>query len=122
MRDEATEEKATQAGAPREKAPRGRVAKEKKAAQPTYAQVVERLECLVQAMEAGELPLEEALETFAEGVHLIKQGERMLSEAEQRVEQLLASGEQTPLHLEASKPAHPGPVYNPSPGEDDDDT
>ncbi|MCL2012138.1 MAG: exodeoxyribonuclease VII small subunit [Cystobacterineae bacterium] len=65
----------------------------------TYAQIVERLETLVQAMEAGELPLEASLETFAEGVQLIKQGEKILAEAEQRIEQLLASGEVAPLHL-----------------------
>jgi len=74
--------------------------KNKKTTQATYAQVIERLESLVEAMEAGELPLEEALETFAEGVQLVKQGEHMLAQAEQRVEQLLASGETAPLHLE----------------------
>jgi exodeoxyribonuclease VII small subunit len=68
--------------------------------QATYAQIVARLESLVQAMEAGELPLEESLETFAEGVQLIKQGEKILAEADQRVEQLLASGEIAPLCLE----------------------
>jgi len=77
--------------------------KNKKATQTTYAQVIERLETLVQAMEAGELPLEEALETFAEGVELVKQGEKILAEAEQRVELLLASGELSPLNLESHK-------------------
>jgi len=77
--------------------------KNKKTTQATYAQVLERLEVLAQAMEEGELPLEEALETFAEGVQLIKQGEKILAEAEQRVEQLLASGEISPLSLETPK-------------------
>jgi exodeoxyribonuclease VII small subunit len=78
-------------------------AKNKTETQASYAQVITRLETLVQAMEAGELPLEEALETFAEGVHLIKQGEAILAQAERRVEQLLATGELLPLPLEAKK-------------------
>jgi len=74
--------------------------KKKETTQATYAQVVERLEVLIKAMEAGELSLEEALETFAEGVQLIQQGEKILANAEQRVEQLLACGEVVPLNNE----------------------
>ena len=89
----------------KENAEKSSAAKGKKA-QTTYAQVVERLETLVEALEAGALPLEEALETFAEGVGLIKQGEDILAKAERRVEQLLASGEVAPLSLE-TKTARP---------------
>jgi len=75
--------------------------------QATYAEVVERLESLLHTMEAGKLPLEEALETFAEGIQLIQQGEEILAKAERRVEQLLASGEKSPLSLEGSPPRPP---------------
>ncbi|MCL2314371.1 MAG: exodeoxyribonuclease VII small subunit [Proteobacteria bacterium] len=77
--------------------------KNNKPTPPTYAQVVERLETLIHTMEAGELPLEESLETFAEGIQLIQQGEQILAKAEQRVEQLLASGETAPLQFESER-------------------
>ena len=54
-----------------------------------YDQIVERLEKLVGELEAGKLPLEQSLETFAEGVKLAREAGRKLDEAERRVELLL---------------------------------
>ena len=51
-----------------------------------------RLEDLVERLEAGELPLEGALEAFEEGVRLSRQLDRQLNQAEQRVEVLLREG------------------------------
>lgn len=54
-----------------------------------YDQIVERLEKLVGELEGGKLPLEQSLETFAEGVKLAREAGRKLDDAERRVELLL---------------------------------
>ncbi len=65
-----------------------------------YADVVGRLEAIVQALEAGDLSLEDSLARFAEGVQLVKSGEQLLSDAEKKVEQLLSDeGRTAPLKL-----------------------
>ena len=47
-----------------------------------------RLEQIVSALDAGNLPLEESLKVFEEGVALARQCTRYLDEAERRIEQL----------------------------------
>ncbi|MDF3020343.1 MAG: Exodeoxyribonuclease small subunit [Steroidobacteraceae bacterium] len=57
------------------------------------------LETLVQKLEQGDVPLEEALKTFERGVALTRQCQTALRTAQQKVEVLLAqsgkSGEET---------------------------
>jgi exodeoxyribonuclease VII small subunit len=52
-----------------------------------------RLEAILARMESEEVPLDEALRLFEEGVAHVREAERVLSETELRVEELLASGE-----------------------------
>jgi exodeoxyribonuclease VII small subunit len=47
-----------------------------------------RLEQIVAALEAGNLPLEESLKVFEEGVTLARQCSRYLDDAERRIEML----------------------------------
>jgi exodeoxyribonuclease VII small subunit len=47
-----------------------------------------RLEQIVAALEAGNLPLEESLKVFEEGVALSRQCTKYLDEAERRIEML----------------------------------
>jgi exodeoxyribonuclease VII small subunit len=47
-----------------------------------------RLEQIVTALEAGNLPLEESLRVFEEGVTLARQCSRYLDDAERRIEML----------------------------------
>ncbi len=76
------------------------MAKEKNAARGQYGDVVTRLQEIVEALERGELSLEDSLDRFAEGITLVKQGEGILGDAEKRIEQLLAEdGRTTPLKL-----------------------
>jgi exodeoxyribonuclease VII small subunit len=64
-----------------------------------YGEVVARLQEIVEKLEGGELSLEASLEKFAEGVQLVKRGEKLLAEAEKRVEQLLSDdGRTAPLN------------------------
>ena len=48
------------------------------------------LEAVVRELEAGELPLERALERFEEGSRLARRGSQYLDAVEERVEMLLA--------------------------------
>ncbi len=50
---------------------------------------MQKLEALVKQLEAGTLPLEEALTAFQEGVGLVKQCQSLLSRAEQKVDVLI---------------------------------
>lgn len=51
--------------------------------------ILARLQKVVDDLERGDLPLEQSLAIFEEGVQLSRLGQRRLEEAEQRVERLL---------------------------------
>lgn len=54
---------------------------------------LEELEALVEKLESGDLPLEQALKEFERGVKLTRQCQAVLKQAEQKVEILLANSE-----------------------------
>ena len=54
-----------------------------------FEDALEKLEDIVKKMEAGDLPLDEALKSFEEGIKLIRFCQAKLDEAERRVEMLL---------------------------------
>ena len=53
-----------------------------------FEEALERLERIVDALEAGNLGLEESLKVFEEGVGLARRCARYLDEAEKRIELL----------------------------------
>ncbi len=55
------------------------------------------LEQIVNRLESGDLPLEEALNEFERGVQLARQGQAKLQQAEQRVQILLADNDNASL-------------------------
>jgi exodeoxyribonuclease VII small subunit len=57
---------------------------------PPFEAAIRRLTEIVQILERGELPLEESLKLFEEGVKLSRLSQRRLDAAERRVDQLLA--------------------------------
>ena len=61
---------------------------------PSFEAAIKRLTEIVQVLERGELPLEESLRLFEEGVKLSRLSKQKLDTAEKRVEQLLAVDEQ----------------------------
>jgi exodeoxyribonuclease VII small subunit len=61
---------------------------------PSFEKAIKRLNDIVQVLERGELPLEESLRLFEEGVKLSRVSQQKLDAAEKRVEQLLAVDEQ----------------------------
>ncbi len=63
-------------------------------------QTLEELELLVERLEAGEMPLDQALREFERGVKLTRQCQSVLKDAEQKIEILLADA-QEPKAFEA---------------------
>jgi exodeoxyribonuclease VII small subunit len=59
----------------------------------SFEQVLERLQAVVERLEQGDMPLEQSLASFEEGIRLSRLGARRLDEAERRVEQLLETDE-----------------------------
>jgi exodeoxyribonuclease VII small subunit len=56
---------------------------------PEFEQALAELESLVERLERGDLPLEEALSTFERGMELTRHCQNSLKAAQQRVEVLL---------------------------------
>lgn len=56
----------------------------------TFEEAIVRLEAVVRELEDGRLPLERALEIFAEGIGLSRICKRRLEDAEQRISILAA--------------------------------
>ena len=54
-----------------------------------FEEALQKLEAIVAQMEEGDLPLEEALQAFEEGVKLAKFCTTKLDEAERKVEKLI---------------------------------
>jgi len=65
--------------------------------EPSFEGALERLEAIVERLESGELPLEQALAAFEEGVALSRRCAGELEAAERRIELLVAGpdGEST---------------------------
>ncbi len=59
-----------------------------------FETALSRLEALVARLERGDLPLEEALATFEEGVALSRRCSERLEAAERRIEILVGEGAQ----------------------------
>ena len=58
--------------------------------QPNFETALEKLEASVDRLEQGELPLEDALRTFEDGVRWSRACHQLLDRAEQRVEAILS--------------------------------
>jgi exodeoxyribonuclease VII small subunit len=62
-----------------------------------FENALEKLEDIVRKMESGDMPLDEALRSFEEGIKNIRFCAAKLEEAERRVEMLL--GKEDSLHV-----------------------
>lgn len=60
-----------------------------------FEEALAALERIVSELEGKDLPLEEALKRFEEGVRLSRECYRLLEEAERRIEVLLKEGDGT---------------------------
>ena len=57
-----------------------------------FEQALARLERIVESIEQGKVGLEDSIKQFEEGMALIAQCRKVLSEAEMRIQQLQADG------------------------------
>jgi exodeoxyribonuclease VII small subunit len=62
-------------------------------AQKKFEEAMERLEEIVRDLEDGDLPLEESLKAFEEGMNLIKFCSEKLEEVERKVTKLVKEGD-----------------------------
>lgn len=67
-------------------------------AQKNFETSIKRLEEIVQDLEKGDLPLEESLKVFEEGMSLIKFCSQKLEEVEQKVTMLVKEGDAGYVH------------------------
>ena len=67
-----------------------------------FEDALRELEAIVEAMEAGELPLEESVQRYRRGVELVKAAQARLKAAEQQVK-VLEDGILKPLDLEGAE-------------------
>lgn len=76
---------------------------------PSFEEALTRLESIVEAMETGDLPLEQLLNRYEEGTRLVKQCQDRLSSAELRIQQLEPDDQGQPVALDFDPgPASPG--------------
>lgn len=67
----------------------------------TFEQSMGQLEKLVARMEQGDVPLDEALKAFEEGMKLVAVCKAQLAQAELKVEQVInAQGDTQPVEME----------------------
>jgi exodeoxyribonuclease VII small subunit len=67
-----------------------------------FEEILGRLRGLVDRLEGGNLPLEESLRAFEEGMELCRRGTVILDAAEKKVETLLGAGATAPFDLSSS--------------------
>ena len=64
----------------------------KSAEKPTYEALYARMQAIVARLEAGELPLDEAMALYEEGVAVAAACQRLLDQAELRIQELQPKG------------------------------
>jgi exodeoxyribonuclease VII small subunit len=81
--------------------------KSDKATPERFDEILGRLRSLVDRLEGGNLPLEDGLRCFEEGMDLCKRGAEILDRAEKRVELLLSTtgGQARTAPFDAESPA-----------------
>jgi exodeoxyribonuclease VII small subunit len=71
---------------------------------PTFEQALQQLEQIVQKLEKGELPLEDSLRLYEDGIRLSRLCHTKLEEAEGRIEVLLKDARGEPITDAAGRP------------------
>ena len=77
----------------------------------SYEQALEQLDTLIAQLEKGDIPLDDAISAYERGTRLARHCAELLDRTEQRVSQLVVSGDGTMSEkpLEAHAPPEPGP-------------
>ena len=83
---------------------------------PSFEEALQQLEQIVQKLEKGELPLEESLKLYEEGIRLSRLCHGKLEEAEGKIEMLMKDGRGDPVLDKDGRPK-----TKPLPRSEDDD-
>lgn len=62
-----------------------------------FEAALDELDAIVNELESGDIPLEDALKKFERGIALARNSQQKLTQAEQRVEILLQADDEAPL-------------------------
>jgi len=89
----------------------------KKTDEPTFEQALQQLEQIVQKLEKGELPLEESLALYEDGIRLSRLCHGKLEEAEGKIAMLMKDARGEPV-LDAQGNARTTPLV--PPGDEDE--
>ena len=89
----------------------------KKTDEPTFEQALLQLEQIVQKLEKGELPLEESLKLYEDGIRLSRLCHGKLEEAEGKIAMLMKDARGEPV-LDAQGRARTTPLV--PPGDEDE--
>ena len=73
----------------------------------TFEKAMGRLEAIVEAMEGDEVPIEEALKQFEEGMELVDFCEKKLNEVQKKVELILERRESAPADVHETGAEYP---------------
>lgn len=74
-------------------------------AEPSFEEALERLETIVEELEAGSLSLEQSLARYEEGMRLSRRLTQTLDQAEKRIERLVEGEGGEPTTREFERPA-----------------
>lgn len=66
----------------------------------TYEQAIKRLEQIISILESNDVPLEESIELFQEGVKLSQYCDHKLQTIQQKVAQIYENGEMKEFQIE----------------------
>lgn len=66
----------------------------------SFEEAITELELIVQKLEKGELPLEEALNAYKEGIELSNYCQKVLSNAEESVTKMMTKQGEVPLNAD----------------------
>ncbi|HPC93613.1 MAG TPA: exodeoxyribonuclease VII small subunit [Sedimentisphaerales bacterium] len=75
----------------------------------SFEDSIKRLRTIVDKIEQGEIPLQDSLEQYEQGMALIQHCRQILQKAEKRIEKINKAGEETP------EPAGEPPASEPPP-------
>ncbi|HEY4185375.1 MAG TPA: exodeoxyribonuclease VII small subunit [Polyangia bacterium] len=91
-----------------EKSPPKAAASEGTVTAERFDEILLRLRGVVDKLETGNLPLEDSLKFFEEGIDLCRRGASILDSAERKVEVLLSGSTEAPRTAPFETPSHDG--------------
>lgn len=91
------------------------------AADLSFETAMDRLEKIVEQMESGQLPLEDLIVRYEEGINLVKICQERLASAEQKIEIITRNNAGKPIVKEFEPTPEPRPETKPPVGEQQND-